>query len=98
MTLINTQKKTNTKIHKFNPHQIKSQVQQITHPSTENQSNTIPGNQPNIYDINIQCQELNKGMHIAKTLKGKLNNKHKTNISWLVTTIKAILKTPNQKL
>ena len=37
-------------------------------------------------------------MYIADTLKGKLNIKHKSNTSWLVTTIKEILKTPIQKL
>ena len=48
-------------------------------------------------EINIQQQDLNKGMLIANTRKGKLNSQHKTNASWLVTTIKAILKTPIQK-
>ena len=56
MSLIITQKKTNTKIHKFNPHQIKSQIQQFAHTPTKNPSKTIPENQPNIYDINIQRQ------------------------------------------
>ena len=36
-------------------------------------------------------------MHIANTLKGKLKNQQMKNTSWLVTTIKAILKTPIQK-
>ena len=94
ISLIITQKKTKTKIHKFNPYQIKSQMQQLTHTPAENPSKTIPGNQPNIYDINIQCQELNKGTHIANTLKGHLNSQQKRNASWLVTTIKAILNTP----
>ena len=56
MTLILIQNKTNTKIYKFNPYKIKSQFQQVTHTSTENPSITIPVNQPNIYDINIQRQ------------------------------------------
>ena len=57
-----------------------------------------PRNQKNIYDINIQRQELNKGIHIADTLKVDLNRQQKTNTSWLETTIKAILKTPIKKL
>ena len=72
-------------------------MQQLTHTPTEHISKIIPGNQPNIYDINIQRQELNKGMHIANTLKGKMNSQHKTNPSWLVKRIKAILNTPIQK-
>ena len=72
-------------------------MQQLTHTPTENPIKTIPVNQPNIYDINIQRQEINKKMHIAKTLKVKLNSQNKTNASWLVTTIEAILKTPIQK-
>ena len=36
-------------------------------------------------------------MLIANTLKDKLNSQQTTNASWLVTTIKAILKTPIQK-
>ena len=55
------------------------------------------GNQQNIYGVNIQRQELNKGMHIVNTLKGKMNSQQKTNALWLVITIKAILKTPIQK-
>ena len=47
--------------------------------------------------MNIQHQELNKCMLIENTLKGKLNSHQKTNTSWLVTTIKTILKTPIQK-
>ena len=82
ISLILTQKKTNTKIHKFNPYQIKSQMQQLTHTPTKNPSKTIPVNQPNIYDINIQRQELNKGTHIANTLKCKLNSQQKTNALW----------------
>ena len=79
MSLILTQKKTNTKIHKFNPYQIKPQIQQLTHTSTENPSKTIPGNQPNLYDINIQRRELNKMIHTANNLKGKLNSQQNTN-------------------
>ena len=47
--------------------------------------------------MNIQRQELNKGMHIPNTLKGNLRIQHKKNTSWLLTTIKAIPKTPIQK-
>ena len=72
-------------------------MQQLTHTPTENPSKTIPGNQPNIYDINIQRQELNTGMHIDITLNVKLNSQQKTNASWLVTTIQVIPKTPIQK-
>ena len=36
-------------------------------------------------------------MHIPNTLKGKLNIQYNINKSWLVTTIKAILKTQIQK-
>ena len=68
-------------------------MQQLTHTKTENLSTNIHGNQQNIYDINIQRQELNKGVIIANTLKGNLKSQQKTNTSWLVTTIKAILKT-----
>ena len=72
-------------------------MQQLTHIPTENPSKKIPGNKPNIYDINIQSQELNKGMNIANTLKGKLDSQQKMSQSWIVTKIKAILKTPIQK-
>ena len=37
-------------------------------------------------------------MHIANTLKVNLNSQQKTTTSWLVTTIKAILNAPIQKL
>ena len=36
-------------------------------------------------------------MITANTLKDKLNSQQSTDASWLVTTIKAILKTPIQK-
>ena len=36
-------------------------------------------------------------MHIENTLKVNLNSQQTTNTSWLVTTIKVILKTPTQK-
>ena len=64
--------------------------------SNINPSTNIHGNRQNMYDINIQRQDLYKGMLIANTLKVKLNSKKTTNASWLVTTIKAILKTPIQ--
>ena len=66
MSLIITQKKNNTKIRRFNTYQIKSQMQQLTHTPTENPCKKIPVNQPNIYDINIQRHEFNKGMQIEK--------------------------------
>ena len=46
-------------------------MQQLTHTQTENLSKNIHGNQQNIYDINIQRQELNKGMLTENTVKGK---------------------------
>ena len=72
-------------------------MQQLTHTPKENPSTNIHGNQQNIYDINIQRQELYKGMILANTLKFKLNSQKTKNASWLVTAIKAILKTPIQK-
>ena len=72
-------------------------MQHLTHTPTENPGKTTPGNQPNIYDINIQRQELNKVMLVANTIKGKLDSQQKTNSSWIVTKIKAILKMPIQK-
>ena len=72
-------------------------MQKLTHTPTENPSTNVHGNQQSIYDINIQSQELDKGMTISNKLKEKLNSKHSSNASWLVTTIKAILKTPIQK-
>ena len=64
---------------------------------SENPSTNIHGNQQSIYDINIQRQKLDKGMIIVNTLKGKLISQQSTNASWIVTIIKAILKTPIQK-
>ena len=84
-----TQKPTN-----FNPYQIISLMQQLTHTPMENKSTKIHENQQDIHDINIQH---NKGMIIENTLKYKLNSQQKTNASWLVTKTTAILKTPNPK-
>ena len=53
-------------------------MQQLTHTPTENPSTHIHGNQQNIYGINIQIQELDKGILIANTLKGKLNSQQTT--------------------
>ena len=50
-----------------------------------------------MYDINIQRQELYKGMLIANTFKVNLNSQKTTTASWIVKTIKAITKTPIQK-
>ena len=69
----------------------------LTYTPTENPSTTVHGNQQRIYDINNQIKELDKGVLIANTLKGKLNSQQLTNASWLVTTIKATLKTPIQQ-
>ena len=71
-------------------------MQQLTHTPTENTITNLHGNQQIIYDINIQHQELDNGMLIANTIKGRLDSQQTTNASWLVTTIKAILKTPIQ--
>ena len=49
-------------------------MQKLTHTPTENPSTNVNGNQQNIYDINIQRQELYKGMLNENTLKGKLNS------------------------
>ena len=68
------QNKTSTKIHKWNPYQIKSQMQQLTRTPAENASKTIPVYQKNIYDMNIQHQELKKWMQIENTLKGNLSS------------------------
>ena len=54
-------------------------MQQLTHTPTENPITYIHGNEQNIYDINIQRQELNKGKLIENNLKFKLNSKQKTN-------------------
>ena len=76
---------------------MKSQIEQLKHTLTENPSKTIPENQPNIHDINIQHPEHNKVMHTANTLKGKLNSQQKMDTLWLVPKIKEILKTLIQK-
>ena len=72
-------------------------MQQLTQTPKENPSTNIHGNQQNIYDINIQRQELNKGMLIANTLEGKLNSQHKKSTLWLVTATSGILETPINK-
>ena len=72
-------------------------MQQLTNAPTENPSTNVHGNQQSIYDINIWSQELEKEMLISNTRKGELNSKQSTNASWLVTMIKAILKTSIQK-
>ena len=72
-------------------------MQQLTHTPTENPSTNVHGNQQNMYDINIQRQELYKGMLIANTLKDNMNSKNTTNLLWIITLIKAILKTPIHK-
>ena len=66
----------------------------LTYNPTDNLSTNIHGNQRSIFDINTQRIELDKGMLIENTLKGKLNSQQSTNASWLVITIKATLKIP----
>ena len=56
-------------------------MQQLTYTPTENPSTNVHGNQQSIYDIHTQRQELDKGMLIENTLKGKLNSQHSTNAS-----------------
>ena len=78
-------------------YQIISHMQQLTHTPTENPSTNVHGNQQNIHYINIQHQELDKGVLITNTLKVKLNSQHTTNELWQVTMITAIPKTPIKK-
>ena len=54
-------------------------MQQLTHTPTENPSTNIHGNQQNMYDINIQRQELNRGILLENILKAKLKSQQKTN-------------------
>ena len=49
-------------------------MQQLTYTPTENPSTNVHGYQQSLYDINIHRQELDKGMLIENTLKGKLNS------------------------
>ena len=72
-------------------------MQQLTYTPTENRSTNVHGNQQSIHDINIQRQELDKGMLITNNLRGKMNSQQSTETSWIVTTTKATLKTPIQK-
>ena len=69
----------------------------LTDKPTNNPSTNVHGHQQSISDMNTRRIELDKGMLIANTLKGKLNSQQYTNESWLVTTIKATLKIPIQK-
>ena len=68
-----------------------------TYTPTYNPSKKVDGNQQNIYDINIQRQELDKWIIIENTLKCKPKSQQTTSTSWLVTNIKAIMTTPIQK-
>ena len=68
-----------------------------TYTPTYNPSTNIHGNQQRISDKSKQRKELDKGMLIANTLKGKSKSQQLTNTLWLVTTIKATLKIPIQK-
>ena len=72
-------------------------MKKLTYTPTYNPSTNVHGNQQSIYDINTQHKELDKGVLIANTLKVKLKIQHLTSASWLVTMIKATLKTPIQK-
>ena len=47
----------------------------LTYSPTDNPSKNVHGNQQSIYDKNTQRKELDKGMLISNTLKGKLNSK-----------------------
>ena len=66
--------------------------------STTAPSNTTSENPTKIHDTDIQRQELEKGTYLSKILKVNLNKQKNANTSWLVTTIKELLKTPIQKL
>ena len=72
-------------------------MKKLTYNPIDNSSTNIHGNQQSISDINNQRIELDKGMLISNTLKGKLNSQQSTNASWIVTKIKATLKIPIQK-
>ena len=72
-------------------------MKKLTYNPTDNPNTTVHGSQQRISDINTQLIELDKGMLIANTLKGRLNSQHYTNASWLVTKIKATLKITIQK-
>ena len=69
----------------------------LTYKQTGNPCTNVHGHQQSISDINNQHLELDKGILIANTLKGKLNSQQSTNASWIVTTIKSTLKIPIQK-
>ena len=73
-------------------------MQQLTHTPTYNTSTNVHRNQQSIYNINIQRQELDKGMIIANTIKVKLKSQQTTNASWIVTMIKSILNTTIHRL
>ena len=66
----------------------------LTYTLIDNPNTNVHGNQQIISDINTQRIELNKGILVANTLKGKLSSQQSTNASWIVTTIKATLKIP----
>ena len=51
----------------------------LTYSPTDNPSKNVHGNQQSIYDKNTQRKELDKGVLIANTLKGKLNSQNLTN-------------------
>ena len=72
-------------------------MKKLTYNPTDNPSTNLHRNQQSHFDINTQLIELDKGMLIANTLKGRLNSQHSTNVSWLVNTIKATLKITIQK-
>ena len=69
----------------------------LTDKQTDNPRTNVHRHQQSIYDINTQGLELDKGILIANTLKGKLNSQQSTNASWLLTTIRSTLKIPIQK-
>ena len=98
MSLILTQNKTNKKIQIFQSLQNNT-TNETTHTHSDRRSkykHTWKSTKY-VFDINIQHQELDKGMLIENNLKCKPSSKQPTDASWLVTMIKAILKTPIQK-
>ena len=68
----------------------------LTYTPIDNPSTNVHGSQKSIYNINTQSKELNKGMLTAKPLKVKSNSQQPKNASWILTTIKATLKTQIQ--
>ena len=59
-------------------------------------TNTIEAENRNITDS--QRQDLDKGIKMEKTIKGKLYQKQNSNATWIVTTFKRLIIKPVKKL